>query len=477
MPRIVIDLGEELKSLGDAIVGCVDAIKASMELGLGGKAIDCAQIEGSIATAAARVEREGMRGILARLDVDAQQVSIGGKRYSRVGRSPGAYHTLAGTVSVERSLYREVGVRNGPTVDTIALRTGAVGRGWLPRTARAIAHMMALGTSRDAAKIIEETGRPAYSRSSFETVSHLVGEAYVGLHAEIEDLIIEEFEVPDDARTISASIDRVSIPIEEPRPRPVGRPRKGAPKKPCEVVYRMAYCATLTLHDDSGAAIHSFRYGRMPGGDPVAMVDILSADVRALLRKAPSLNVCLLADGAPEMWNLLRAELNEAKLDRRVFELIDMWHLLEKLAGAATVIHGEGLAAHTTLQRWKLRLMNTSTAALDILTELDGSGCEHVAVGKKSPVHEAMTYIENNHDRMNYADARRGHIPIGSGNMEATCKSLVTVRMKRSGSRWKNETGEHIIQLRALSLSDNWNDGMDLLFAALRQPVRRSVAA
>jgi hypothetical protein len=34
-------------------------------------------------------------------------------------------------------------------------------------------------------------------------------------------------------------------------------------------------------------------------------------------------------------------------------------------------------------------------------------------------------------------------------------------------SRWKTRTGEHVIQLRALALSDRWDDAMNL---ALKQP-------
>jgi hypothetical protein len=51
--------------------------------------------------------------------------------------------------------------------------------------------------------------------------------------------------------------------------------------------------------------------------------------------------------------------------------------------------------------------------------------------------------------------------------VEVTCKSLIAARLKRSGARWKTRTGEEVIQLRALSLSDTWEDAMDL---TLRRP-------
>ena len=73
---------------------------------------------------------------------------------------------------------------------------------------------------------------------------------------------------------------------------------------------------------------------------------------------------------------------------------------------------------------------------------------------------------------MNYAEVRAAGLPIGSGNTEATCKTLVQVRMKRAGSRWNTASGRHVLQLRALATSDRWDHAMSLTLQPLRKSVR-----
>lgn len=473
MPSIVIEFPEDLKEFGNAMLNLAEAVTSAVPRGHDGAAVDYDRVESVVAEGCAAVERAAHQGLLKSLDIDCPKVVIGGKPYTRVGRCSDTYQTMTGPVRVERSLYREDGRRNAKVVDPVSLRAGVVKDGWLPNAARAMAHLMQQGTSREAERTARELGRVPYSRSSFEHVGHAVGELYLGVQAEVEDLLIQEYQVPEEAASVSASLDRVSLPMEEPLRRPVGRPRKNAPKKPVARNFRMAYCGTVTLHDAAGKALHTIRYGCMPQGDASGLAESLAADIDMLRQQRPDLLVALLQDGAAELWNLLEAAVNEDTVGTSVRRLIDFFHLIEKLHAAAVVIHSQREAA-AVVNRWKIRLRNSSSAARRILRELEASGCEWVKSGDGTPVHDAITYLTNNADRMDYATALEMGLPIGSGQIEATCKSLVSQRMKRAGSRWKERGGERILQLRALALSDRWESAMAHTLRPLRAAVRKA---
>ena len=477
MPKRVIEIPDELNELGDVFEAVLANVRGTVARTGGGKAVDYAQVEAAVSGDAARVERATHRAILQSLDVDVPAVIIGGVRYNRVGRCPAPYHTMAGSVSIERSLYRRSGTRGGQpegkVVDAVSLRAGVIGDGWLPRTARAMAHDVQLGTSREAAASAIEHDRLPYSRASFERVAHVVGALAVADREDIEDALIDHYEIPEDARSVSVSLDRVSVPMEEPRKRPVGRPKHGAPKKPVERNFRMAYCGTVTLHDDQGTALHTIRYGCMPQGDMIGLRDRLGADVATLASKRPDLRIQLLCDGAPEMWNLLEEWFTSEMFGGEIDRLVDLHHLMEKLGAAAKVMHGSD-GAGNKLREWKLNLLNRPRAAEGILEVLVASGLDE-GPGEGHPVHAAITYLQSHSqdaDRMNYARARRLGLALASGNVEATCKSLFEVRLKRCGSRWKDATGQHIVQLRALALSDRWGPAIELVLRPLRRAVR-----
>ena len=467
-----IKVDDDVADLADSVHEMFEAVRAARRQAreLAGKAMDYAVVEHKLAAASASFERGGHRAVLSALDTEARTVVIDGAPHRRVGRAAASYYTLAGAVVVERSLYRQIGVRNAKVVDAISLRSGAVGEGWLPQTAQAMAHALQQGTSREAEASSREVGRLPYSRSSFERVGHAVGALYVEAHDVVEVALIDAYEVPAEARSISASIDRVAVPMEEPLPPRRGRPRKGAPKRPVARNFRMAYVGAVTLHDEKGDALHTIRYGRMPKGDANNLAKRVGHDVVALRRTRADLKVELLCDGAHEMWSLLEAHITPAAVGTEVHQLVDFCHVIEKLNKAIEVIHvGDDVAR--VRNRWKMRLLNYSDGARYILEELHGSQQEHTPVGVSHPVHDAITYLQNHAARLDFYTARKLGLPIGSGNVEATCKSLFNQRFKRAGSRWKETTGEHVVQLRALALSDRWAPAVRRTLSPLRRGV------
>lgn len=429
-----------------------------------GHSVDYGQIERTVAKETAHLECATHQGLLQALDIDAPRLLIRGKTYERVERRDGVYFTMAGPCQVRRTLYQEAGSPDGPLLDPVSLRAGVVLDGWLPQTAQAMAHQVQMNTAREAQAAAEVTCRLPYSDSSFERVTHAVGELYLRHELDVEQKLIEAYPIPAEATGVTVSVDRVSVPMEEPHP---------TDPEAITRVFRMAFCGTVTLHDRQGQALHTIRYGRMPQGDAIGLMEAMASDVHVMRQQRPDLLVGTLADGAADVWELLDSHINPQELGTDVCRLIDLWHNVEKLGKAARVIFGEA-RSESVITGWKMRLLNNSAAAGQLLDELRAAGYRHVRVGDTRPVHEAITYLENHQEQMDYATARQQGRPVGSGPVEASCKSLFEVRMKRPGARWKQGTGEDIVRLRALALSDRWEAAMQLVLAPLRTAVQRA---
>ena len=73
-----------------------------------------------------------------------------------------------------------------------------------------------------------------------------MGRLFEARRLDVEEALAESETLASEVRAVSASLDRVAVPMEESRKRPRGRPRKGAPARPVARVFRMAYCATVT---------------------------------------------------------------------------------------------------------------------------------------------------------------------------------------------------------------------------------------
>jgi hypothetical protein len=177
------------------------------------------------------------------------------------------------------------------------------------------------------------------------------------------------------------------------------------------------------------------------------MEDALREDLAILLRRRPDLKVVALADGAPEMQSILdRATAGHVV----TAALIDFWHVLEHLGEAATAA---GENASEVVPRFRRELLEHDDAIHAIEVELRTWAVRFAS--EETPdvndLHGALTYVRNNGARMRYASVHAAGLPIGSGTVEATGKTIVETRMRRAGARWDEDGAQPILALRALT--------------------------
>src|SRR5438094_77634 len=67
-------------------------------------------------------------------------------------------------------------------------------------------------------------------------------------------------------------------------------------------------------------------------------------------------------------------------------------------------------------------------------------------------------YFERNAERMRYPKFRRQHLFVGSGVIEAGCKTAIGSRLKQSGMFWTVRGANAIIALRCCILNGRFED-------------------
>lgn len=412
------------------------------------------------------VERTGMSDLLEAADVDAERIWIGEEEYYRVESLSGekTYRACAGQVAADRTVYRKAGEHNGPLVCPLELRWGMV-EDWTPRCARSMGYLGQQMPYGQAAQTAEELGQLPYSAASFERMTRRLGGVCHEQSAAIDQAVLDDVAVPDEAATIAVSVDRVSVAIDEAEP----VEWRDARKADGDIHFRMAWCATISLCDESGRPVWTRRFGEMPDEEaPERLGRQLSRQVRAIRQRDETLQIVCLSDGASELGELLDRYIVEAEWSGDAVRLVDAYHLYGYLGEAARAHYDDPDDARLQMGAWRMELMNTPEAIETIELQIRMWEDREKVVDGEQPIEAALTYIANHKDHMNYAPHRTRGRPVGTGHVEATCKSLVQLRMKRNGQRWKHAGGQAVMKLRSLALSDGWEAGVTRLLETYR---------
>jgi hypothetical protein len=158
----------------------------------------------------------------------------------------------------------------------------------------------------------------------------------------------------------------------------------------------------------------------------------------------------VMGDGAEWIWNLAAEHFSGA------LEIVDLYHARQHLWDVARTLYPnhEGkrqgwmkLHQKRLLDRGKIEKL---VAALRSLKDPNSQVAEKLRT--------EADYFERNAERMRYPKFRRQHLFVGSGVIEAGCKTVVASRFKQSGMFWTVRGANAILALRCYHLNNRFED-------------------
>ena len=159
--------------------------------------------------------------------------------------------------------------------------------------------------------------------------------------------------------------------------------------------------------------------------------------------------VVILGDGAEWIKNLADLHFPQATV------IIDLYHAREHVSQLCKSLFGtdEKQIRQQRIRWWTyLDQGNVEKMLLQAQRNLPaGTEARKIAEGE-------LHYLEKNKDRMRYAEFRAQGLFVGSGVVEAGCKTVIGQRLKQSGMEWSVRGANAIITLRCIMKSNRFED-------------------
>jgi hypothetical protein len=131
-------------------------------------------------------------------------------------------------------------------------------------------------------------------------------------------------------------------------------------------------------------------------------------------------------------------------------QIVDFYHALEHAAKVLVALLGSKEHPDYTRRRaqWARRLLKDQVEKLIAETQKECDG-----KAQADAVEKELKYFVSNIERMQYGTFRARGFFIGSGVVEAGCKTVIGTRCKQSGMFWGEAGAENILALRCIHAS------------------------
>jgi hypothetical protein len=162
----------------------------------------------------------------------------------------------------------------------------------------------------------------------------------------------------------------------------------------------------------------------------------------------PHSRVHALGDGAPWIY-----EKMEVHFGTQAHYLIDFYHLCDYLNAADQAAFEDYRPVFSLHQH----LLKTGKAS-QVVAELKPKQEPSSTPKEQAPIRALVRYMENRPGQFEYQQALAQQLPIGSGKIESSHRSLIQKRLKLPGAWWKKPNADKMIQLRAARANGQWEE-------------------
>jgi hypothetical protein len=158
----------------------------------------------------------------------------------------------------------------------------------------------------------------------------------------------------------------------------------------------------------------------------------------------------VMGDGAEWIWNLAEQHFPGA------VQIVDLYHARQHLWELARRLHPNDEVNQKVWMKVHQRRLLDKGKIEKLVVALRSIVSPNPEVAEK--IRTEAGYFERNAERMRFPQFRRQHLFVGSGVIEAGCKTVIGSRLKQSGMFWTVRGANAIIALRCCHLNGRFED-------------------
>ena len=282
-----------------------------------------------------------------------------------------------------------------------------------------------------------------------ERISQMVGGQAEAFHAVEAAASLSDKSIPiKPVSKLYACIDGTGVPVVKRET--AGRRGKGEDGQAKTREVKLGCVFTQTRVDGEGRPVRDDASTSYTGAIESAELFGRRIYQEAMRRGMDSAGeTVVIGDGALWIWNIADEQFYGAT------QIVDLYHAREHYWNVAKAYFGQNKDElyQWTEERRKELDDGRPEEVMDAINR-----CSSLPGGDPALCEREIGYFERNKERMRYADFRKRGLFVGSGVLEAGCRTVVGQRLKQSGMHWTVKGANSIIALRCNILSNRWED-------------------